>query len=254
MQNASVTPFTGTADTNFTWTVTVFPANHPIGNTTPSELDLFISTCPGATGNNSPYCSSPYPLTILKNTSLPAQTSPYTVTFHDQVGSNGIWAWQMGIYTNNTTTGKSYFQLLVGDPTYNGIEGPVIGGFGVIYTELLPEIYFEDLLLLGAPYFGILLVYMVWKARERRRKEAQRRAPGPVPPAGQAESAGAGTSGAPLPSARGPGGSGASSPQGSVAELNCPKCNAVVYAGETSCWKCGAALSSASADAGKTGS
>jgi len=253
MQNASVSPFTGSTDTNFTWTVTVFPANRPVGNATPSEIDLFISTCPGATGNNSPYCSSPYPLTILKDRSLPNQTQPYTVTFHDTVGSNGIWAWQMGIYTNNSTTGKPYFQLLVGDPTYNGIEGPVIGGFGVVYTELLPEIYFEDLLLLGGPYFGILLVYMVWKNRERRRKETQQRAPGPVPPVGQSESTAASTTEAPLPSAKSTGATRSSPPAVSVAELNCPKCNAVVYAGETSCWKCGATLPSSASGAGKTG-
>ena len=253
MQNATVSPYTGTASTNFTWTVTVFPANHPLGNSTPYELDLFISTCPGATGNNSPYCSQPYPLTILQNKSLPNTTTPYVVRFHYQIGSNGIWAWQMGIYTNNTTTKVPFFQLLVGDPQYNGIEGPVVGGFGAIYLELLPTIYFQDLLFLGAPFFAILLVYMLFKNRERRRRDAQQRAPGPVPPAGGAgtgppaggsEPVEAEGKGAPLPSSGGSGGgprAGAATPS-SVKELNCPKCNAVVYQGEATCWKCGATL------------
>jgi len=243
MQNASVSPYTGTASTNFTWTVTIFPENHPLGNTTPWELELFISTCPGATGNSSPYCASPYPLTVLVK-ALPNTTSPYSETFHDQIGTNGIWAWQMGIYTNNSTTKVPYFQLLVGDPTYNGIEGPVVGGFWVIYSELVPEIYFQDFLFLGAPFYCILLVYMLFKNRERRRKDVLQRAPGPVPPAGGSEppSAPAPSGGPPLPSS----GSGKTAPATKSAastEMNCPKCNAVVYAGEQTCWKCGSSLS-----------
>jgi len=245
MQNASVSPFTGTTNTNFTWTVTIFPAYRPLGNTTPNEIDLFISTCPGATGNSSPYCSAPYPLTILTDKSLPNQTAPYTVTFHYRVGSNGIWAWQMGIYTNNSTTHVRYFQLLVGDPQYNGIEGPVNGGFWVIYSELLPEFYFQELLLLGAPYFCILLVYMLFKNRERRRREAEQRAPGPVPPSGGSAPPSPSAKSAPLPSDKAPGErpGAAAAPASAVEELNCPKCNAVVYKGETTCWKCGSPLS-----------
>lgn len=248
MENASVTPFTGTTSTNFTWSVTIYPQNHPPGNTTPVELDLYISTCPGATGNNSPYCSAGYPLTILKNTTLPQgpNLTKYAVTFHYRIGSDGVWTWQMGIYTNNTTTKKPFYQLLAGDPQYNGIEGPVIGGFGVIYADILGSVYFEDGLLLGAPFYLVLLIYMIFKNRERRRKEAQQRAPGPVP---ATEAAGTpsptGGAGAPLPSSKGP----PTAPPGTQAaaaapdELNCPKCNAVVYRGETTCWKCGASLS-----------
>ncbi len=254
MQNASVSPYTGTASTNFTWTVTVFPANVPQNNRTPYVLYRYNSTCPGATGNNSPYCSSPYPLTVMPyphplpdaNQTPVNGTAPYTVTFHDTIGSNGIWAWQMGIYSRNNTTGVPYFQTLAGDPTYNGIEGPVIGGFGVIYSDLLLTIYFQDLLFLGAPFYFVLLIYMLFKNRERRKKEALQRAPGPVPPAGGG--APPVTTGTPLPSSKTPPGSSAGPPPASAAaaqELNCPKCNAVVYAGEKSCWKCGADLSSA---------
>lgn len=253
MQNASVQPYTGTTNTNFTWTVTVFPQNVPQNNRTPYELYLYISTCPGATGNNSPYCSQPYPLTVLSNpTPLPDAnqtplngTAPYTVTFHYQIGSNGIWAWQMGIYSRNNTTGAPYFQLLAGDPTYNGIEGPVIGGFTVIYGELLLTIYFQDFLFLGAPFYFVLLIYMLFKNRERRKKEAQQRAPGPVPPGSGPGGAAPTPKGTPLPSSKTSPGSSAGPPAASAAaaqEFNCPKCNAVVYAGEKTCWKCGAAL------------
>lgn len=251
MQNATVTPYTGTKSTNFTWSVTIFPANHPIGNTTPNELDLYISDCPGATGNNSTYCSPGYTLIVLQNKTLPNTTSPYTVTFHYRIGSNGIWAWQMGIWTENSTTKKPYFQLLIGDPQYNGIEGPVIGGFWVIYGLVLEDAFFEDFLFIAAPYFGLLLVYMLFKARERRRKEAEQRAPGPLPPAGGGGPRQAEAKEAPLPSSSG--GPPAATASAS-SELNCPKCNAVVYAGEQTCWKCGAPLPATTAPAGKTSS
>ena len=243
MQNASVSPYTGSTSTNFTWSVTVYPGNRPPNNSTPVRIDLYISSCPGATSNSSPVCTAGYPFIDLENDSLPHTTTPYVVRFHYDIGSLGIWAWQMGIFTNNTTTKKAFFQLLIGDPTYNGIEGPVVGSFSDTYFELLPELYFEDFLFLGVPFYVILLVYMLFKNRERRRKEAERRALGPVPPAGKEGETPPGGKGAPLPSSS-PGGppSSAAAPTSAVTELNCPKCNAVVYAGEQTCWKCGAAL------------
>ena len=250
MQNATVEPFTGSTSTNFTWSVTIFPGNHPLNNSTPVRIDLYISTCPGATGTSSPYCSSGYPFIDLENSTLPNVTAPYTVRFHYQIGSVGIWSWQMGIYTNNSTTKKAFFQLLVGDPTYNGIEGPIVGGFGDIYFELLTEIYFQDFLFLGIPFYCLLLVYMLFKNRERRRKDAERRALGPTPPGGGQGPGPTGAPSAPLASTSNTGALASSGPSAggavsSVAELNCPKCNAVVYAGEKTCWKCGATLTDA---------
>ena len=251
MQNATVSPFVGSASTNFTWSVTIYPDNHPLNNSTPVRIDLYVSTCPGATSTNSPYCTGGYPFTDLENDSLPNITTPYTVHFHYQIGTVGIWSWQMGIYTNNSTTKQAFFQLLVGDPTYNGIEGPIVGTFTDIYFELLPEIYFQDFIFLGIPFYVILLVYMLFKNRERRRKDMERRALGPVPPTGGEGPAPPGDGAAPLPSSskpRGPGTGGAATggSTSGVTELNCPKCNAVVYAGEKTCWKCGAALTGGS--------
>jgi hypothetical protein len=256
MQNATLQPYSGSTSTVFNWTVTVFPGNVPKGNETPYELDLYISTCPGATGNNSPDCSQPYPFHVLYDRTLPganetptAGAAPYQVNFSYTVGSNGIWAWQMGLYTlNSSTKNQSWFQELVGDPTYDGIEGPIVGGFATIYLELLPTIYFQDLLFLGAPFFFVLLIYMLFKNRERRKKEAQQRAPGPLPP----KDATSGTAppvakGTPLPSSKTPPSSSAGPSAASTAavqEFNCPKCNAVVYAGEKTCWKCGETLPS----------
>jgi hypothetical protein len=249
MQNATVSPYIGSADTNFTWTVTIVPKSVPPNNSTPVELDLFISTCPGATGNNSPNCQQPYPFTLLTNTSLPPNaTVPYNVTFHYRIGSDGIWDWQMGIYTKNRTTGTPYFQLLIGDPTYNGIQGPIVGTFTTTYSELVATVYFQDLLFLGAPFFFVLLIYMLFKNRERRRKEALQRAMGPVPPSAPAGGGPGAPSGAPLPSSKtSPGAPGVPpAVPATVQEFNCPNCNAVVYAGEKSCWKCGASVPAAS--------
>ncbi len=255
MQNASVTPYTGNTSTVFTWTVTVFPANVPLGNETPYELDLYVSSCPGATDNNSPNCAQPYPFHVFYDRNLSGANEtptsgamPYNVTFSYQVGSTGIWAWQMGIYTlNSSTKNQSWFQELVGDPQYNGIEGPIVGSFLTIYSIVLPTIYFQDLLFLGAPFYFVLLIYMLFKNRERRKKDAQQRAPGPVPSKDAASSAPTVPKGAPLPSSKAPPPSATGPPAASptaALEVNCPKCNAVVYAGEKTCWKCGAPLPS----------
>jgi len=243
LQNAGVSPYTGTTSTTFTWTVTVYPKYMPTGNTTLVNLSLYVSTCPGATSTSPPsWCSAGYPFTQLNHTfSLPPNsTSPITVSFNDTIGSNGIWDWQMGVYTKNSTTGKVYFQTLVGDATYNGIEGPVVGDFGTTYFELLGTIYIDDALFLGAPFFVILLIYALFKNRERRRNEARQRSAGPVPPTGGPSE---GTEPLSPPATR-PATTGSGTP--ASPEKTCPNCNAVVYVNETRCWKCGADLTGGS--------
>ena len=236
LQNALVTPYNGGTSTNFTWTVTVLPQYIPAGNSSPLWLSLYISTCPGATGNNSPNCATPYPYFALNQT-LPANlTAESNYTFHYQIGSNGIWDWQLSLAFRNTTTDHLYYIFLLGDPTYNGIEGPVIGGFTATYESLLLTLYFDDFLFLGAPFYFVLLIYMILKRRERTKADAIQRAAGPTPPdeMGPSLPAGGG-SGATLPPS--------ASPSGSPKEGSCPSCGAVVYAGEKTCWKCGATLS-----------
>lgn len=253
MQNATISPYLGNTSTNFTWTVTVYPYSHPANNSTPTKLQLFISTCPGATSSTSLYCGSGYPLTTLTNKSLPPNATNacrcYNVTFHYRIGSDGIWNWQMIITTTGPPNGTSYYQELAGDPTYDAIQGPIIGGYGATYLSVLPGLYEADLLFLGVPFYLVLLVYMLFKNWERRRKEAPQRALGPVPPTTTPPEAGTtppAPSAAPLPSSASPPPSGPagppSEPSTGVKEYNCPKCNAVVYAGEKSCWKCGAPL------------
>ena len=185
LQNALVSPYVGETSTNFTWNVTIFPHYVPAGNTSLVTLTLYVSTCPGATGNAScPGGSPPYPFyELTRNVSQELSSAPSEIneSFHYQIGSSGIWDWQMSLTVRNGTTGNVYAIFLVGDPTYNGIEGPVIGTFATIYADVLPTLYFDQFLFLGAPFYFVLLIYVIFKRRERGKADAARRAAGPTP-------------------------------------------------------------------------
>jgi hypothetical protein len=243
LQNAAVAPYVGTTSTNFTWSVTLNPQYLAYANSSIKWITLYISSCPGATSNNSPNCAAGYSLWVLNDTSVSNITSPTPVTFHFQIGSEGIWDWQMELaYSNGTrngTAGPTTYILLVGDATYNGLEGPVVGNFGSVFVSLLPTLYLDVLLFLGIPFYVVLLLYMVFKSRERRRQDAARRAAGPPPVDDQPS----------VPTTGGGGGGGVGSAKLATAggapvatEGACPSCGAVVYANETTCWKCGAKI------------
>ncbi len=251
LQNAQVKPYVGTTSTNFTWNVTVVPLYVPKGNDSPYKLTLYISTCPGATGTNDLNCASGYPFYELNHTFPGGVTTNTTVTFHFTFPSDGIWAWQMGAFLNNSTsptTHNATFLLLAGDAVYNGLEGPVVGTFATTYEQLILSIYLNVFVYLGIPFYVVLIVYLYIKRRQAQRGSAAARAPGPVP----AESGG----GDGPPPAAGPPlvvkpvTSDASAPR--RPEMPCPNCGAVVYPNESACWKCGKPLSGslkASADA-----
>ena len=186
MQNAQVSPYVGGLSTNFTWNVQIVPQYIPKGNDTPFLLTLYISTCPGATGTNDPNCGAGYPFYELNRTFSPANFTNVTdlpVTFHFIFPSDSIWAWQMGLFLNNSTSPSTHnatFILLVGDPTYNGLEGPVVGTFATTYAQLLLTVYLNILVYLGVPFYVVLLVYMYIKRRQVQRGSAIARSPGPV--------------------------------------------------------------------------
>jgi len=232
LANAGVSPYTGTTSTNFTWQVTIQPQYIPAGNNaTPVAISLFVSSCPGATSNATTYCPSGF---SFYNLSYPHKLTNLseTIEWNFTIGANGIWDWQMEIWVVNTTTHTLNDILLQGDPTYNGIEGPVVGSWWDTYGQIVPTLYLNDLLLLGLPFYLVLVLYMFFKRRERNRKDAQRRAAGPAPPDSGGPAAGSSTpAGPPPPSA-----------SAAAQEQNCPNCGAVIYAGEKSCWKCGAQL------------
>ncbi len=242
LQGASVAPYVGGTSTNFTWSVTIYPQYLAYPNSSIEWITLYISSCPGATGNNSPNCASGYSLWALNDSSVGGITTATPITFHFVIGSQGIWDWQMELAYRNGTAGNTTYMLLVGDATYNGIEGPVVGNFGTVFVSLLPTLYLDVLLFLGIPFYVVLLLYMVFKSRERRKQDAARRAAGP-PPDDTAPS---------IPSSGGTGGGGSSVKLSAASgapvatEGACPSCGAVVYANETTCWKCGAKIGSTS--------
>lgn len=242
MQNATVTPFSAAAGTNFTWTVQIFPAFLPAGYNT-VNLTLYVSTCPGATGNNSPYCSSGYPLYWV-GLGIPNLTrlTPTTETFHLAIPTSNVWNWQMGLYYGKWNQSSNQFSnltfdLLAGDPSYNSIEGPVTADWAGVYSLLVGSIYLSTLLYIGLAFFIALLVYMLFRMRRmRRQQEARRARPPPPAPGEKAPLASASAGGAPAT----PAGDGPAPPP--PKETACPNCGAVVYPNETFCWKCGAPL------------
>lgn len=247
LQNAEVHPYVGGTSTNFTWNVTVVPAYIPKGNASPYLLTLYISTCPGATGPGDPNCAAGYPFYQLNHTFSANVTSNTTVTFRFTFPSDGIWAWQMGAFLHNSTspaTHNATFILLVGDATYNGLEGPVVGTFATTYEQLILSIYLNVFVYLGLPFFIVLLVYMYIQRRRSVRRSAMARSPGPVP------SESGGGDGPPPPSGPPlvvkPVTKDASAPR--RPEMPCPNCGAVVYPNETTCWKCGAKIPPGSRD------
>ena len=241
--NAQVSPYTGGTSTVFNWSVTVQPQYLPTGSGPLLGVSLYISSCPGATGNNSPFCSAGYSLTNLTHNYTTPPTTTTDLLFSYSIGSVGIWDWQMGAFFKNTSSGNLSYIFLVGDPTYNGIEGPVIGTWTDTFAELLPTVYLNGFLFLGLPYYLVLVLYMFFKSRETRRKDAQRRAAGPPaeesPTSPAADTGSTGPASGTAPARGGP----------TSSEKTCPHCNAVVYDNETTCWKCGASLTPTGANA-----
>ena len=247
LQNATISPFTGSPTTLFTWTVAVYPkylnASFAGTNWSKDEIQLFLSTCPGATAGNLTYCrsllGSSYPFAILNYTFSGRPANGAVVTFQHQVAGNGIWSWQMELVLANGSNPANASRIeLVGDPTYDGLEGPILGGFSVVYGALILPMYELDLIYLGIPFFFVLLLYAWFKGREARRKELVRRAL--AAKAASSAPGGSGTAGAAPPAAPGGPPGGSSGPVSS--ELACPNCGAVVYPNEAKCWKCGGAL------------
>jgi hypothetical protein len=216
---------------------------------TPTAVLLFVSTCPGATTNNSATCPSGYPFHIYQvNLTTPLTTVTKETFSGIHVSENGVWTWQLALAVHDAATGNFTYVYLVGDPTYDSIEGPVVGGFSVIFFAVLGSIYLDVFLFLALPFYFILLLYMMFKGRESRRRGLAARPSASIPPSSGSAPSGA-PSGGPsktLPSASsGPPGASSPPPPGAN-ERACPNCGAVVYVSEKTCWKCGATLPAAS--------
>lgn len=243
LTNATASPYNGPGGHVFDFSVDMYPARLP-SNTTPYSIELFVSTCPGATGNSSPFCGSGYPFYPVNQSVVNVTGSPAHIDFHLPLPGPNIWWWQMGLlaktvkfdsatHTNNTT----YQWIFLAVPnSYGAVQGPITGTWISTFNLLLPQTVLDVLFYPGIVFYLALLVYMYLKSREAKRKAARAGAgSGTIPP----------TSGNPPPSA--PSGTPSGSPPSTGAtagraETACPKCGAVVYPNESNCWKCGAPL------------
>lgn len=239
LQAAHVDPYTGAAGGNYTFSVLLTPSFAP-RNQTIVWLNLFISDCPGATGNDSPVCASGYPLFVLNHSFSTPPTANQTIEFHQALPGDDVWWWVMALVlrgpaqmVHNSTTNTT--ATVPGNLTYDwvytqgslGTEGPVSGSLETTVELVLPASYGIFLLYPGIVFYLGLLVYYVLKGREQRRKAMTLPTrPGAAPP----DSPG----GPPTVAA------GAAPTTGS--ERSCPNCRAIVYPNEVRCWKCGADL------------
>jgi len=247
LQNATISPFSGGSGTNFTWTVLLFPKflNGFLNGTNwlNDSMVLFVSNCPGATTPNVSYCGGGgYTLITLSHPFASATTPPNgtVVQFRQAISPNTIWSWQIQLVIQNLSNASNPTRIgLNGDPTYNGIEGPIVGGFSTAYAALIVTIFELDLVYLGIPFYFVLLLYLWFKSREARHKQLLRQAAQSSLAA--ARPAGAPSSPKPSVGAPAPAGS-APAPGAPSSELACPNCAAVVYPNEAKCWKCGAVL------------
>ena len=235
LQNATVHPYSGSGSRNFTFVVDVNPAFLP-NSSQPRVLwiDFFLSTCPNAMSNNSSSCGGPgaYPYHFENFTYN--SSSRGTHTFYATIGGVNVWWWTMGAgYINSS--GDVAWVYLAPNNGYNTAEGPVTGDYLSIYVLILPAIYFTVFIYPGLVFFLGVLVYVFLKMRQRRRSGG---APSVPTPTDATAPPGPSPGGAPAPKAK-PSPSAPARP-----ELACPKCGAVVYSGESRCWKCGTPLTS----------
>jgi YVTN family beta-propeller protein len=256
LQNASVSPYLGSSSTEFVYRLSVYPGYVPEGTGQVLKINFYVSTCPGATApNNVSSCPSNYPLFEQSIVLAQPVTTLTTVTGKVAGLGTGVWTWAVTATLSNVSlvpsvvAGPNVTYLMgTSNSSLAVITGPVVGTFLDTYSEILFDIFLTDLVYLGIPFYFVLLLYMWFKARERRRKQLTRRA--------AAEKA-AGTGLASTSPAQAPGGppgqgggsGGTSSGTPAPPELTCPSCGAVVYAGEAKCWKCGGALNTGPASA-----
>ncbi len=234
LQGASVSPFAGDAGGGYNFSVAVHPEFVPANTSGLLWVVLFVTTCPGATGNSSPSCSSGYPFYTQNESLAPNLTAPFTASFVQTLPGANLWWFQFATaYRSGPSHNVTWIFL---DPAngYGAVQGPVSGDYFSTVGLIVPNFYLVMFLYPGVVFFIALLVYYVFKRREAARKARAGAAPeGPIPPPG----------GEPAP----PGATTAPA-RATAEERRCPNCQAVVYPNETSCWKCGASLTAPAAE------
>jgi hypothetical protein len=236
LQGAVAHPYLGADGATYNFSVTVDPAGDPANATGPLWVELWVSTCPGATGPSDPYCSSGYPL-LDENQTFPGGLNvTRVISFDLPINSSNIWSWEMGsayyaqVNATNASRDTGLTWVFVGP-----IQGPSVGPYTAILGIALEAFLVAMFIPAGIVFFIGLIGYMWLKAREARRKAQEDTglgAPGPSSAGGAPPGPAIPAPGSPAPS-----------------ERACPNCQAVVYPNETTCWKCGASLVTASAQA-----
>jgi hypothetical protein len=226
LQGAVVNPYNGADSALYNFSVTVVPANVSAGASGPLWVELWVSTCPGATGPSDPYCSSGYPLLAYNETFPGGLNRTELIAFSIPINSTNIWSWEMGSAyyalwnSSNASRDANLTWVFVGP-----IQGPIVGPYDGILGIALEAFLVAMFIPAGAVFFVGLIGYMWLKARESRRKAMEE------PPLG--------SPGAPPPPGTLPG---AAPAAGAPSERACPNCKAVVYPNESTCWKCGVSL------------
>jgi len=231
LERAIAVPFTGAEGGSYNFTVTVNPQNVPTNDSAPLWVDLFVSTCPGATGNASPICAPGYPFYEANRTMPNPFNASLVVNFTLVLPGANLWWWQMGaaVHTPANSSNLTWIFLDVSNG-YGGVQGPVSGDYVSTLALVLVPVYEAMFLYPGSVFFFALLIYLLVKSREARRRR-------------EASLSGAELSGTPPP-ADAPVTTPVA-PKPGPAEKACPNCGAVVFPNETNCWKCGVALTSA---------
>lgn len=226
LQNAEVRPYTGAAGGVYQFSVDLHPNFAPPNSSGLLWLVVYVSTCPGALSPASSLCPSGFSFYSQNRTFPNGTTTAQTVILNVTLPDAGIWWWNMATAVRNSQSGNVSWIWVESNSGYNAIEGPVSGDFASTLGIVIPSVYVTMFFYPGLIFFVAILAYALFKSREARRKREEA---GPVPPLG----GGAGGAAAP----------GASS--GRV-ETKCANCGAVIFSGETSCWKCGVAVGGAS--------
>jgi hypothetical protein len=235
LENVSLSPFQANSGSgSFAFNIDTFPSKIPGEyGARLAQVYVWVSNCQYATDSSKPGSNPCYlsPALVFKNFTYdltPAQQNS-TGSVPIVIDATGLPSGQIFYFivltaVSNKTTGVWYYALnsniggwsCTVQPSYNGCsyaEGPITTGFAGVYELLLLGTYLSVSLVV-AVLVAIILIYNYLKGRERLRKaKAKAAAEGEASPL-------------------------------SHAEVRCPSCNAVVDAGETTCWKCGKSLSS----------
>ncbi|HEY6237588.1 MAG TPA: hypothetical protein VIZ68_00185, partial [Thermoplasmata archaeon] len=154
LDQAVVNPFTGEQGGFYNFSVVVNPQFVPVNDSAPLWVVLFVSTCPGATGNASPICGAGYPFYQVNQTLPIGLSAPMAVNFTLALSGANLWWWQMGtaVHSPSNSTNLTWIFLEVSNG-YGGVQGPVSGDFVSTFSIVLVPVYEAMFLYPGSVFF-----------------------------------------------------------------------------------------------------